>query len=152
MSTISQQTQTGRRLLQAGVALFLLGLLVGLAIPVLTNPRMGLASHLEAVMNGMFLVLLGLMWPKLDLSPRLLNVTVNLALFATYANAVATFLAAAWGTGSLTPIAAQGRTGSPGQELVVQVLLVSLALSIISTCVLVLIGLRGNGPSSQLSE
>ena len=152
MSTISQQTQTGRRLLQAGVALFLLGLLVGLAIPVLTNPRMGLASHLEAVMNGMFLVLLGLMWPKLDLSPRLLSVTFNLALFATYANAVATLLAAAWGTGSMMPIAAQGRTGSPVQELVVQALLVSLALSIVSVCVLLLIGLRGDGPTTQSSE
>lgn len=42
----------GHALLQAGVALFLAGLLVGLAVPAMANPRMGLASHLEGVMNG----------------------------------------------------------------------------------------------------
>lgn len=47
---------------------FFLGLLTGFVIPVMRNPRMGLASHLEAVMNGMFLILLGLLWHKLRLS------------------------------------------------------------------------------------
>ena len=64
-------TPYGDRLLRLGVLLFLLGLLTGFAIPALTNPRMGLTSHLEALMNGMFLVLLGLLWPRLALSPAL---------------------------------------------------------------------------------
>lgn len=51
---------TGRRLLQAGILLFLLGLLTGFLVPFTANPRMGLSSHLEGVMNGMFLVGLGL--------------------------------------------------------------------------------------------
>ena len=40
-------TAHGDRLLRLGVLLFLLGLLTGFAIPALTNPRMGLTSHLE---------------------------------------------------------------------------------------------------------
>ena len=49
-------------LFKLGLVLFLLGLLTGFAIPALKNPRMALSSHLEAVLNGMFLVLLGLLW------------------------------------------------------------------------------------------
>jgi len=48
-------------------SLFLLGLLTGFAVPALKNPRLALSSHLEAVLNGMFLVLLGLLWPHLQL-------------------------------------------------------------------------------------
>lgn len=44
-----------------GLALFLIGLLTGLVIPALKNPRMALSSHLEGVLNGMFLVVLGLL-------------------------------------------------------------------------------------------
>ncbi len=39
--------------------LFLIGLLTGFVEPQFTNVRMGLAAHLEGVMNGIFLVALG---------------------------------------------------------------------------------------------
>ncbi|OBG65244.1 hypothetical protein A9X05_10165 [Mycobacterium sp. E3298] len=42
-----------------GLVLFLIGLLTGFAVAALKNPRMALSSHLEAVLNGMFLVLIG---------------------------------------------------------------------------------------------
>lgn len=51
------------RLVQLGILLSLLGLLTGLVIPQLANLRMGLASHLEGILNGIFLVILGLLWP-----------------------------------------------------------------------------------------
>jgi len=54
------ETGYAHRLLQFGYGLFLLGLLTGLGIPLLANPRMGLSSHLEGVMNGIFLIGLGL--------------------------------------------------------------------------------------------
>lgn len=139
------QDRTGHRLLQAGFALFLLGLLVGFAVPALANPRMGLASHLEGVMNGLFLVVLGLVWPRLVLSSRLLRATFWLAIFGTFANWATTLLAAAWGAGRTMPIAAEGRFGTPGQEAVIQGLLVSLAVAMVLVCVLVLVGLRGSG-------
>jgi (hydroxyamino)benzene mutase len=46
------------------ILLFSLGLVTGLLAPKLANPRMGLSSHLEGLMNGMFLVLLGLIWQR----------------------------------------------------------------------------------------
>lgn len=136
------QDETGRRLLQLGVALFLLGLLTGLAVPSLANPRMGLASHLEGLMNGLFLMALGLMWPRVVLSARFASVTFWLACYGTFANWAATLLAAAWGAGRMMPIAGQGQVGLDWQERVLQVLLVSLALSMILVCGLVLAGLR----------
>jgi len=36
-----------RRLIRSGVLLFLLGLVTGLLVQMLANPRMALASHLE---------------------------------------------------------------------------------------------------------
>jgi hydroxylaminobenzene mutase len=47
---------TKRRLLWHGMFLFLLGLLTGFVEQKFNNPRMGLAAHLEGVMNGTFLV------------------------------------------------------------------------------------------------
>jgi len=44
-----------RRLMWHGVLLFLLGLLTGLVEQRFTNVRMGLAAHLEGLMNGTFL-------------------------------------------------------------------------------------------------
>lgn len=60
-----------RRLLWHGMFLFLLGLLTGFVEGQFTNARMGLAAHLEGVMNGTFLVALGAVWAEVRLSPRL---------------------------------------------------------------------------------
>jgi hydroxylaminobenzene mutase len=46
--------------------LFLLGLLTGFAVQRFTNPRMGLAAHLEGVMNGTFLLALGVLGGRSD--------------------------------------------------------------------------------------
>jgi hydroxylaminobenzene mutase len=134
------------RAVRLGITLFLLGLLTGLAVPALANPRMALASHIEAVMNGTFLVALGLVWPSLTLRPRLLNAAFWFAVYGAFTNWVATLLAAVWRAGNpMMPLAAQGSVGSPAQELVLKALLVSLALAMIAASVLVLLGLRGPG-------
>lgn len=128
--------KAGDRLLQFGIFLFLLGLLTGLVVPQLTNPRMGLASHLEGIMNGMFLVLLGLLWPKIRLSQRWL------AIYGTFANWAATLIAADWGAGALMPLAAVGHQGTPSQEAVIDFLLWTLSMAMIAVSTLVLWGLR----------
>lgn len=139
-----------RRLMWYGALLFLLGLLVGAAVPAFRNPRMGLASHLEGVMNGMFLILLGLIWRHLRLGPSLMKATFWLALYGTFANWLATMLAAAWGTGSATPIAAAGFAGTPVQEGVVNFLLYSLSVAMLVVVLLVVWGLRpgAKGPAT----
>jgi hydroxylaminobenzene mutase len=137
--------RTARLLLRLGVLLFLLGLLTGFAVPKLANPRMGLASHLEGLMNGLFLLAMGLIWHRLTLSTRLLQLTFWLAIFGTFANWTTTLLAAAWGAGVMMPIAGQGHTGTPLQETVLKVLLVTLSLAVVAVCGLLLAGLRGEG-------
>ncbi|WAJ46228.1 hydrogenase [Mycobacterium sp. Aquia_216] len=125
-----------------GLVLFLLGLLTGLAVPALKNPRMALSSHLEAVLNGMFLVLLGLLWPHLHLSGALGLTAVVLIVYSAYANWLAGLLAAAWGAGrQLAPIATGDHQASAPKERVVSFLLVSLSLSIVVGVGIVIAGL-----------
>lgn len=141
------------RLLQLGVLLFLVGLLTGFAIPALVNPRMGLSSHLEAVLNGLFLVVLGLIWPRLRLRPAAATTTFWLAVYGTFANWAATLLAALWGAGRrMMPIAAGSHHGSTAQETVIAVLLLSLAVAMLAVCALVLWGLRGGGASTAAPD
>ncbi|MCF8258805.1 MAG: hypothetical protein K9J06_14720 [Flavobacteriales bacterium] len=136
----SPRTHHADRLLFFGMLLFLFGLLVGLAIPALANPRMGLASHLEGVMNGMFLMVLGLVWNRLSLSDRWLKVTYGLILYGTFANFFAVLLAAITGAGSMMPLAG-GIAGATWQEAIISFLLVTLALAMVAVCGLVLKGL-----------
>jgi (hydroxyamino)benzene mutase len=143
MNAHATDTTLGHRLLQLGVLLFLIGLLTGFAVPVMDNPRMGLASHLEAIMNGIFLILLGLLWSKLSLSRTGLTAVFWLAVYGTFANWAATLLAAIWGAGGTSmPIAATGYEGSTVQETFIVFLLVSLSLAMLAVCVFVLWGLR----------
>src|SRR5579862_2668069 len=93
-----------RRLLWHGVLLFLLGLISGFFIQLMVNRRMGLSDHLVGTMGGMFLAILGLLWPRLRMSRRLLRITFWLALYGSYANWFTTLLAAAWGTHSNAPV------------------------------------------------
>ncbi|MGZ4514222.1 MAG: hydrogenase [Mycobacterium sp.] len=125
-----------------GLVLFLIGLLTGFAIPALKNPRMALSSHLEAVLNGMFLVLLGLLWPHIHL-PNAWGVTaVVLIVYAGYTNWLATLLASAWGAGRrLAPIAAAEHEASAAKERIVNFLLVSLALAIVVGVGIVIAGI-----------
>jgi hydroxylaminobenzene mutase len=62
------------KLIFLGVGLFLLGLIVGLFVPMFANPLMALSSHIEGILNGIFLILLGLIWNKIDLSIRWLKI------------------------------------------------------------------------------
>ncbi|XVJ67251.1 MAG: hydrogenase [Lacibacter sp.] len=138
MSNHTQNRQS-RQLIFLGLLLFLLGLITGLIVPFFKNPRMGLSAHLEGVMNGMFLILLGLLWNKLLLGTKLLTLSFRLALYGTFANLVAIILAAATGEGKMLPIAG-GKEGTGVTEILITGLLVTLALSMIAVCVLVLIG------------
>lgn len=132
----------GQWLLRLGMGLFLLGLLTGFAIPLLENPRMGLASHLEGVLNGLFLLGLGLLWPRLTLSRGAARATLGLAAYGTVANWAATLLAAFWGAGVTMPLAGGGMQGSGTQEALLAALLLSLSFAMIAVCLLVLWGLR----------
>lgn len=127
-------------LLFLGVLLFLLGLLIGLFIPMMTNPRMGLTAHLEGVMNGMFLVILGLIWNKLVINDRWLSYAFWLTLYGSFANFVAVTVAAITGAGKMMPIAG-GKEGTTVIEGLISFLLITLALAMLFVCIVVLTGL-----------
>ncbi len=131
-----------RRLVWHGVFLFLLGLLTGLVGEHFTNVRMGLAAHLEGVMNGILLIALGGIWQEVRLSAPSTKATFWLLLYGAYSNWFVTTCAAILGTSSMTPIAAAGRSAAQWQETVISIGFVSVALSIVAASVLLLIGLR----------
>jgi hydroxylaminobenzene mutase len=137
------------RLLRHGLLLFFLGLLTGFAVPAMANPRAGLAGHVEAVMNGMFLVVIGLAWPALRLSGRAGQVVSWLLLFGTYANWVATTASGVLGTSKGTPLAGAGFQASALAENAVFGVLVLVGLSMTAACaVLVVRAWRDGSPVS----
>jgi hydroxylaminobenzene mutase len=131
-----------RRLLWHGMFLFLLGLLVGFVEQKFANTRMGLAAHLEGVMNGTFLVALGAAWTEVKLSSRSKAVAYWTALYGTYANWALTTLAAIFGTGAMSPILAAGRSAQAWQESLVTIGFMTVGPAIVACSVTVLWGLR----------
>jgi hypothetical protein len=110
--------------------IFLLGLFTGLMETHFTNVRMGLAAHLEGVLNGIFVVALGATWTGVRLPNQAKAMAFWTAIYGTYANWLTTTLAAAKksvtsgpGTGNLVTGAATaasegdpmvGRISKPG--------------------------------------
>ncbi len=123
-----------RRLVRQGVTLFLAGLVTGLMVSPMVNPRAGLAGHLEGVMNGTFLIAAGAAWKELRLSERAARFTYGLLVFGTWTNWAATTASGILGTSKATPIAGAGHSGSPLAENAVLGMLVLVALAMITAC------------------
>jgi hydroxylaminobenzene mutase len=134
--------ETQRRLMWHGMFLFLLGLVTGFAEQHFANTRMGLAAHLEGVMNGILLVALGAAWRGVRLSPLPKAFAYWTALCGTYGNWLVTTLAAVFGTAALSPITGAGHSGQPWQERVVTVGFLTVGITIVASSVLFLWGLR----------
>ena len=131
-----------RRLMWHGMFLFLLGLFIGFAESSFANVRMGLAAHLEGVMNGIFLLALGSAWIKLQLSNGLERLAFWATLYGTYVNWLVTTLAAVFGTKALSPLTGTSRGGQPWQETMVTVGFMSVGIAIVVATVLLLWGFR----------
>ena len=133
---------TNRRLMWHGMCLFLLGLVTGFVEQRFANVRMGLAAHLEGIMNGTFLVALGAIWSEVRLRPPAKTIAYWTALYGTYVNWLMTTLAAVFGTAALSPITAAGHSGQAWQESLVTAGFMSVGIVIVASSVLVLWGLR----------
>ena len=138
-----------RALMWHGIFLFLLGLLTGFAEPRFANPRMGLAAHLEGVMNGTLLLALGAAWNEVRLQPQAKTVAYWTALYGAYANWLVTTLAAIFGTAALSPITAAGHSGLAWQETFVTTAFMTVGLADLLFCILLLWGLRARAAQSQ---
>lgn len=144
MEFISSAKNQAEKLIILGVLLFFLGLIVGLLAPVLANPRMGLSSHIEGVMNGMLLIIIGLIWSKVHLSSKWLKITYWLAVYGTFANWFGILVAAVFNAGKRLSIAVKGQEGHPVAEAVVEFSLITLTIAMVLVSILLLIGLYRN--------
>jgi hydroxylaminobenzene mutase len=142
MKNLNSMKKQADNLLFAGFFLFLLGLITGLIVPAFASPRLGVSSHIEGVLNGIFLIALALVWHKLALSDRLLKTTYWLALYGTFANWFALLFAAVFNAGKMLGVMAGGTEGSPVPEAVVAFLLITLSIAMVIISVLVLVGLK----------
>lgn len=122
--------------------LFLLGLLTGFVEQSFSNLRMGLAAHLEGVMNGIFLLALGAAWTEVRLSGPLRAAAFWAALYGAYANWVVTTIAAIFGTAALSPVTAAGHAAQPWQEILVTLGFMSVGIAMVGSAVLMLWGFR----------
>jgi hydroxylaminobenzene mutase len=152
MEALDESTRQGHRLLQAGILLFLLALIAGLLVHKFTVPRLGLSVHLLGIMQGIFLMLIGSLWPKLNLARAPARMGFWLAVYGCYSAWTANLLAGVWGAGNpMLPFAAGMARGSEAQEAIISIALRSAALSLIATALLVLWGLRTSG-SNQVTK
>jgi hydroxylaminobenzene mutase len=131
-----------RLIIWNGMFLFLIGLLVGLVELQFRNPRMGLAAHLEGLMNGTFLIALGSAWHYVRLSPPLETTAFWAVLYGAYANVITTTLAAIVGANSLSPITGAGHSAAPWQEFLITAGFVSVGIAMVGSSALFLWGLR----------
>jgi (hydroxyamino)benzene mutase len=132
------------RLIQMGMLLFLFSLLVGLAVPKFTTPRVGLSAHLLGIMQGIFLMVIGLLGPRLKLGRTTSQLVFWLSIYGCFAAWAANVFAGISGAGNtMLPIAAGQAHGSVPEEGIIAVALMTAAVSLITVSLLVLWGLRG---------
>jgi len=151
MSGIS--SRHAQRLVQVGVLLFLCALFVGLAVSRFAVPRVGLSVHLLGLLQGLFLMVMGLLWPRLMLGPVALRLAFWLLVYGCLAAWVANLMAAVWGAGStMIPMAAGAARGSSLQEALIVIGLRTAALSLIAALALILWGTRRLTSEPRSSE
>jgi hydroxylaminobenzene mutase len=147
MSTLTLLQRQGERLLQLGIALFLFSSLEGFVIPILSSPRIGLSVHTLSGLQGVMLLAIGLLWPKLMFGRRAAKVAFWSLIYSALTILAAYTIAAFWGVGietiSLMGELPRGLTrGTRFQETVIKTFAYSSAPTGLTAFVLILWGLR----------
>ena len=117
------------KLIKHGFILIFLALVTGFAIPQAQSPRLALSAHTIGLLSGILLLAVAGIWERLRLSERQLRVTYWGWVYSGYANWAGILFGSMTGAGRMTPLAANGMTGTDFSELVVAFLLVSLSLA-----------------------
>lgn len=137
-----------QRLLQLGIVIILFSALEGFVINVLASPRIALSVHTLSGFQGVFMLAVGLLWPRLQFSMAASWAAFWLFIYGAAAILAAYVIAAVWGVGIET-IALMGELphglsqGSAFQETVIKVVAYSSAPTGLASFVLILWGLRG---------
>jgi (hydroxyamino)benzene mutase len=143
-SLLSRQ---GRRLLQLGIAFILYSSFDGFVVPFFGSPRIGLSVHTLSALQGIFLLAVGLLWPRLKLSVTTSWIAFWLFIYGAASILAAYTVAAIWGVGIDTILLAgelpHGLTrGTAFQETFIKVLAYSSAPTGLASLALILWGLR----------
>jgi (hydroxyamino)benzene mutase len=138
--------ELGRRLAWHGVLLFLLGLLIGMAVYSMANPRMGLSAHVGTAMNGILLIALGAAWPGVELSAPAQRAAFWLLVVGSYGGCLGLVLAAVLNTHDATPIYGAAQSASHWKE---QLVFVTLSVPGVLLVLGTVIMLRGLGRAAR---
>ncbi len=118
-------SKASTRLAKAGLALFVMGLILGGLIPVFENPRLALSAHLTAVQSGTALIVFGLLWDYTGLNNIRSSVLSNAIWISAYSLSAGLSLGAAFGGSRLTPLASPESRADSWQEILSGVLIMS---------------------------
>jgi hydroxylaminobenzene mutase len=136
----------GHRMLQIGIGLFVFSAVEGFIIPAVPYPRLGLSVHTLSALQGVMLLGLGLLWPRLNLGATAAHIAFWTYLYSSFATLIPYVMAALWGAGNTTiPLAAGPAHGSDTQELIMRIVLYSAAPVFFVSMAIVLWGLRLSG-------
>ncbi len=136
-------SRQGHRMLQIGVGLFVFAGVEGFFIPMLPYPRLGLSVHNLSALQGVMLLGLGLLWPRLKLGATASRIAFWSYIYSSFATLIPYVLAAVWGAGNTTmPLAAGAAHGTDLQEMIIKVILYTSAPTFFISMGPVLWGLR----------
>ena len=143
----------GHWLLRVGIIFILYASVEGFVFPYFASPRVGLSVHTLAALEGVLLLALGLLWPRLSLQPFTSRVAFWCLLYSAFAILAAYLIAAISGVGNET-IKLAGELphglhhGSAFQETLIKIFSYSSAPTGLAAFALVLWGLRAPATSS----
>ena len=133
----------GHRLLRLGVALLLLTSFWGFQFPYLASPRLGLSAHTLSALVAVLMLVMGLVWARLNLGPVAAGVAFWLLIYSSLAIIAAYVLGAVWAAGNDTMrLAAESAHGSSFQERIIKIVAYSSAPTGVISFALILYGLR----------
>lgn len=130
--------QDGLSLIVAGAVLYFLGLFQGLSIPVVRNARMALSGHLVALQSGMALMIFGIIWGLVDLSPTWSFVAAQSSIAGYYLVWFGITIASITGASKALPMAGQGFSAGRISETAVTALeAIGVLLSVLSAVLII---------------
>jgi len=149
MNSSNMLSSQGHRMLQIGIALFVFSGLEGFVIHSLPVPSLGRSVHTLSAEQGIITLVLGLLWPRLNLGKTTSGIAFWTFLYSSFATLIPFVMAALWGAGNSTiPLAAGTAQGSAVQEAIIRIILYSAAPPFFISMALILWGLRiGNTQS-----
>jgi len=124
---------------QIGIALFVFTGLEGFVIPLLLVPPHGRSVHTLSALQGVMILAVGLLWPRLNLIATASWIAFWTYIYSSFATLIPFVLAAIWGAGDTTiPLAAGAAHEGAVQETLIKVILYSSALPFFVSMALIL--------------